>query len=209
LSGGEKSRLALVKLLLDPPNLLLMDEPTTHLDLASVEALIWAIEQYLGTIIFISHDVHFIRSIANHVVHVRHGVLTHYPGEYQYYVDRMAALAAAEAAHALSDVKPKSGEPPRNIAREQKRLAAAERQARYQERVSQRKCVKDLEGEIARLEQDQHDLTAELQDPKTYEDSGRVVAINRELSEGRELLERLTIEWETEATRLAELEADE
>src|SRR5439155_3270341 len=88
LSGGEKSRLALVKLLLDPPNLLLMDEPTTHLDMSSIDALAFALDQFEGTLIFISHDVYFIRSLANHVVHIDNGRLTHYPGPYQYYLDK-------------------------------------------------------------------------------------------------------------------------
>src|SRR5213079_2602574 len=73
LSGGEKSRLALVKLLLDPPNLLIMDEPPTHLDVGSIDALIGALKQYHGTLIFISHDVHFIRAIATSVLHITAG----------------------------------------------------------------------------------------------------------------------------------------
>src|SRR5580692_170974 len=97
LSGGEKSRLALVKLLLDPPNLLLMDEPTTHLDMASIDALAYALDQFQGTLIFISHDVYFIRSLASHVVHVNAGRLTHYPGGYQYYLDKTKALSARAA----------------------------------------------------------------------------------------------------------------
>src|SRR5262249_43945506 len=97
LSGGEKSRLALVKLLLNPPNLLLMDEPTTHLDMASIDALIVALEQFEGPLVFISHDVYFIRALANHVVHVNAGRLTPYCGDYQYYLDKTAATSARAA----------------------------------------------------------------------------------------------------------------
>src|SRR5437016_7694512 len=76
LSGGEKSRLALVKLLLDPPNLILMDEPTTHLDIPSIDALLKALQQFEGTLIFISHDVYLIRAIGNHGIHENAGKLT-------------------------------------------------------------------------------------------------------------------------------------
>ena len=88
LSGGEKSRLNLVKFLVDPPNLLLMDEPTTHLDLLSIESLVKSLQNYKGTLVFISHDVHFIRNLATTTLHVNNGEVTRYAGGYDYYLEK-------------------------------------------------------------------------------------------------------------------------
>jgi len=92
LSGGEKTRLNLVKFLVDPPNLLLMDEPTTHLDIHTVESLILALGAYEGTLVFISHDVHFIRKLATQVLHVKDGKVTTHLGGYDDFLERVGAL---------------------------------------------------------------------------------------------------------------------
>ena len=98
LSGGEKSRLNLVKFLVDPPNLLLMDEPTTHLDIHTVESLTLALERYEGTLVFISHDVHFIRQLATKVLHVNAGTITPYAGGYEYFLEKTGTAEDARAA---------------------------------------------------------------------------------------------------------------
>ena len=98
LSGGEKSRLNLVKFLVDPPNLLLMDEPTTHLDIHTVESLTIALERYEGTLVFISHDVHFIRKLATKVLHVTAGTVIPYAGGYDYFLEKTGAADDARAA---------------------------------------------------------------------------------------------------------------
>src|SRR6516162_8813054 len=130
LSGGEKSRLALAKLLLDRPNCLLMDEPTTHLDMASIEALIHALQQYEGTILFVSHDVYFIRSIATSVLHIRNGILKFYPGDYDYYLEKSEA-ASEQTGLIAGEAHPKSERALRSDDRERKRFEAEERQARF------------------------------------------------------------------------------
>ncbi len=212
LSGGEKSRLALVKLLLDPPNLLLMDEPTTHLDMSSIDALAYALDQFQGTLIFISHDVYFIRSLANHVVHVNAGRLTHYPGGYDYYLEKTKAeseragltaggqvlgqqLDAADAEASRADLR-----------KEQKRQEAEERQVRYRQRKAQQEVVTRIETEISELEARHAVLVKDLEDPSTYEKPGAAVELNREVVAIQDRLAELTPLWEEAATRLAALE---
>src|SRR3954470_24952053 len=107
LSGGEKSSLPLARHLVKPPNLLLMDEPTTHLDIPSIDALIGALKNYEGTFIFISHDVHFIRALAQNVLHVHSGRLTPYAGDYDYYLEKSRASDARAALTAgFTDARP-------------------------------------------------------------------------------------------------------
>jgi ATP-binding cassette, subfamily F, member 3 len=211
LSGGEKSRLALVKLLLDPPNLLLMDEPTTHLDMNSIDALLYALDQFEGTLIFISHDVYFIRALSNHVVHVNAGQLTHYPGGYQYYLDKTKALSARAALTAGSkneSASPKKSAPKTAVDRkDQKRLEAEQRQARSRGSKEQKQLVHNLERKIQDLERRQTGLTAELEKQETYEQPGRAMQINRELVEVQHELAGLNPEWEKQAARLSELES--
>jgi len=209
----------LVKLLLDPPNLLLMDEPTTHLDMASIDALINALKQFEGTLIFISHDVYFIRALATSVLHISAGKLTPYAGDYQYYLDKSqasserAALTAGEKAPKLTSSRPGEAEEAEPAARtatprltkEEKRRQAEERAALSKIRNENRQRLKRVEEEVVAMETRQKEVAALLEDPKTYEAGGNAMELNRELMAISDTLERLTVEWEELAQKDADL----
>ncbi len=193
LSGGEKSRLGLAKLLLDPPNLLLMDEPTTHLDIASVERLIEALKTFEGTICIISHDVYFLKQIANNVIHVNNGKVTMYPGTYDYFIHKKAledneeaALFRTEevieshahgfeAAAAKPPVEKKSSGGPKT--KEQKRIEAEERAKAKAQQADPKS------GNAPTLKQEEEQIMTLLSDPQTHQDPKHVAELTRRLGE--------------------------
>jgi len=222
LSGGEKSRLALIKLLLDPPNFLLMDEPTTHLDMGSIDAVITALKDFTGTLIFISHDVYFIRALATKVVHVNAGRLTPYAGGYDYYLEKSKAGSAREALTAgLQNARPeeprKSVAPaltPAPVAHDPRRDQRSQKERKEEaaevrrELGAQQRQVAALETDIARLEQRQSELAAELELPATYSTPGRTVAVNGELKRLQIELAAKINAWEAAAARVTRMEAE-
>ncbi|MBL8725393.1 MAG: ABC-F family ATP-binding cassette domain-containing protein [Planctomycetes bacterium] len=220
LSGGEKSRLALVKLLLSPPNLLLMDEPTTHLDMGSIDALVLALKQFEGTLVFISHDVHFIRTLANKVLHVANGTLTPYLGDYEFYLQKTKALSARAALTAGSAPEGKavkaaakgpapaggkakgSGSGTASSKPADARSLDRDRQ-RQQKRLQQQ--VEKLEAQVDAAEQQRRTLAQQLEQPEVWSDGPRAEALQREFAAAEAAVQRVTQQWEAAALELESL----
>jgi ATP-binding cassette subfamily F protein 3 len=207
LSGGEKSRLALARILVKPPNLLLMDEPTTHLDIQSIDALVGALKSYEGTLIFISHDVYFIKALADTVLHVHSGRLTPYAGNYDYYLEKSKATNERAALTAgFTDARPTQAAKPANLKSEISNVKSSAKPSPGEIRKF-REQVGVLEKKVSELEAKQSEITAALEAPETYSDKGKFHHLNRELSTIVDQINAATAEWESAATKLTEMEA--
>lgn len=158
LSGGEKSRLILAKLLIDPPNFLALDEPTTHLDVDAVDALINALKQYEGTIVFISHDIHFVRSIANIVFEVNAGKVKKISGHFDYYLEKKAR---GELGDNLDPARPKIIKPVSKDDLEKVKLKEEERNKKEEEKKRKAHNAGTRE-KIVKLEKKNEGLNLEM-----------------------------------------------
>jgi len=211
LSGGEKARVALGKMLVRPAALLCMDEPTNHLDLASKEVLEEALSTFTGTIVFISHDRYFINRIATKVVDVDRGALTTYLGSYDDYL-------AAKSAHADPPVPTVEVEPPRPVvapAPAKQAAAPAPARGERRERKEIAREIKAIEGRLKAVETQIHDLEARLQDiglsladPDLYRDGQRAREIAQTRKDTEERVAWLMKEWEDLSVQLASVKED-
>ncbi|MCE9671486.1 ABC-F family ATP-binding cassette domain-containing protein [Myxococcus stipitatus] len=209
LSGGERARVALAKLLLVPSNFLLMDEPTNHLDLDSSEMLIEALKGYGGTLLFVSHNRSFINSLSTHVWEVADGKLTPHPGnldDYLYHQEQQRLEAEAAAGGAAKGGADKALAGPMTE-KERKRLEAEARQRRSAVEGPIKKEIAKLEEQIARVEGEQKEREAQLADPVLYNDFARAKPLMDAHREGKEALEDLYARWEAAQEKLAEASA--
>ncbi|MCK5580726.1 MAG: ATP-binding cassette domain-containing protein [Candidatus Omnitrophica bacterium] len=159
LSGGEKSRLILAKLIINPPNFTLLDEPTTHLDIDGVEALTKAFKQYEGTLCFISHDLFFVREIADTIVEVDFGRLKIYPGGLDYYLDKKSkgeTLTQQAEQRKKDDKKQQQKKKKKDREEENLKIHSAQKQHKQA-----KKRVSAIKKEIEKLEKQMKELETE------------------------------------------------
>ena len=203
LSGGEKIRLAFLRLFLQAPNFLLLDEPTTHLDLDGRKLLQEALSAYKGTILLVSHDIEFVRAVATSVLEITREGIRSFPGGYDYYMEKKTQLPAATAqAKEQKQVEQQPGA--RLTSKELRQQRAAER-AKIAPKVKElKKRVETAEKKLEELQAALEATSEELFNPKP---TTNFAEANRQVQIIQYEIDRYTKEWEDAATELEELDS--
>ncbi|MEZ4402940.1 MAG: ABC-F family ATP-binding cassette domain-containing protein [Kofleriaceae bacterium] len=209
LSGGERSRVALARLLVNPGNLILMDEPTNHLDLESADSLARSLTTFDGTLVFVSHSRSLIRTLATRIWNVEDGGVETYPGgldEFLYSCS-LRAREVAVAPTPTTAVAPTAAAAPAPAAsreddKQRKRREADQRRERNRVVGPLEKQVADLEARITTIEVAQAERSAQLADPSVYADDARRNQLLGAYAADQEKLEELTGRWEIAAAQL-------
>ena len=195
LSGGEKSRLALLMLLLRPANLLILDEPTNHLDIASKDVLLRALRAFSGTVLFVSHDRHFIAGLATSVLEVKDGAARLFPGDYDYYLRRVGQEAGQAAAVAAVPRAAAAVSATQKERQEEKRMKSELRAMEKEEAA----LLEELEG----LEARRREIEEEMARPEVYADGGKMKELRREHDAVHDRHAAAMTRWEALDARLA------
>ncbi|MDF0728721.1 ABC-F family ATP-binding cassette domain-containing protein [Cytobacillus sp. S13-E01] len=190
LSGGEKARLALAKLMMQKANFLILDEPTNHLDLDSKEILENALIDYPGTILFVSHDRYFINRIATKVFELSSDSITEFLGDYDYYLEKKAEMAELDLLEKKEAPKLKAETKTDKLSYEQ------EKEAKKQERQRNRR-IEEIEAEIIETESKIEKNDQLLCEPDVYQDHEKVQKINEDNTTLTSKLDHLMKEWES------------